>query len=450
MHEIRSCHLVNTPDTIRIRRCTLSLLGLVVLIFPALTIRADEIAIVSPPEYSNTDGDRATPSSCCPSYLRFQQVFPAEHFDSIVRGRVTGLAWRPDQFLLDPLVIGPTRWEIRLSTSEKEPGNLSSVYADNSGRNETTVLDGVRTIRAANTELDQPRTFDYVVQFDRPFLYDTQDGNLLVDYIFHDGIQPNPIADSYTYDGGDVAVATETPDSAGGGPLNWGLVHKFFIEPIPFLHAGDADQDLDFDQLDLVRVQVADKYLTGLTATWGDGDWDGAPGGEPGNPPRGNGLFDQIDFVAALHGGHYLAGPYATLARHGTAGDGQTSLVYNQTTGELQIDTPAGIQLTSINLTSANAWFIGERPNVLDGAFDNFDNDNIFKATFGGSFSSLSFGIVLPPGLSPAEGAVDLSAIGSLEGGGGLGDVDLIYVPEPTTFLLAWLSLTTCLTRRRQ
>ena len=46
------------------------------------------------------------------------------------------------------------------------------------------------------------------------------------------------------------------------------------------LLAGDADQDFDFDQLDLVKVQIAGKYLTGAAATWGDGDWDarrGAP-----------------------------------------------------------------------------------------------------------------------------------------------------------------------------
>jgi len=34
------------------------------------------------------------------------------------------------------------------------------------------------------------------------------------------------------------------------------------------LQAGDADQDLDFDQLDLVQVQVAAKYLTGQAANW--------------------------------------------------------------------------------------------------------------------------------------------------------------------------------------
>ena len=34
------------------------------------------------------------------------------------------------------------------------------------------------------------------------------------------------------------------------------------------LQAGDADKDLDFDQLDLVRVQIVGKYLTGQAATW--------------------------------------------------------------------------------------------------------------------------------------------------------------------------------------
>jgi hypothetical protein len=82
------------------------------------------------------------------------------------------------------------------------------------------------------------------------------------------------------------------------------------VETIP-LQAGDADQDLDFDQLDLVQVQVAAKYLTGQEATWGEGDWNAAPGGSPGNPPKGDGLFNQLDIVAAQQAGLYLTGPYA-------------------------------------------------------------------------------------------------------------------------------------------
>ena len=82
----------------------------------------------------------------------------------------------------------------------------------------------------------------------------------------------------------------------------------------PQLQAGDADQDLKFDQLDLVQVQIAAKYLSGQPATWGEGDWDGAPGGLQGSPPPGNGLFDQLDIIAALGAGKYLTGPYAAIA----------------------------------------------------------------------------------------------------------------------------------------
>jgi hypothetical protein len=76
------------------------------------------------------------------------------------------------------------------------------------------------------------------------------------------------------------------------------------------LQAGDADQNCSFDQLDLVRVLQAGKYLSGDPATWGEGDWNGAPGGSPSEPPAGDGLFDQLDIIAALSTGQYLQGSY--------------------------------------------------------------------------------------------------------------------------------------------
>jgi hypothetical protein len=85
------------------------------------------------------------------------------------------------------------------------------------------------------------------------------------------------------------------------------------------LQAGDADQDLDFDQLDLVKVQVAAKYLTGQPATWGEGDWNAAPGGSVGSPPQGDGQFNQLDIIAALNHGLYLTGSYGATAGAGSA-----------------------------------------------------------------------------------------------------------------------------------
>jgi hypothetical protein len=154
----------------------------------------------------------------------------------------------------------------------------------------------------------------------------------------------------------------------------------------PTLQPGDADQDLDFDQYDIVRVLIAGKYLTGEPATWGEGDWDGGPGGNPGNPPSGDGQFDQKDVVAALQTGLYLAGAVTALAPDGMVGDEQKSIV----------------------------------------------------ATFGSSFGSSSFGDVIQPGLSRAFVSSDLTVHGSLADGSDRGDVDLAYlsVPEPTTVCL--------------
>ena len=221
-----------------------------------------------------------------------------------------------------------------------------------------------------------------------------------------------------------------------------------FFTP-PELQAGDADQDLDFDQLDLVKVQISAKYLTGAAATWGEGDWNAAPGGRQGAPPEGDGLFNQLDIVAALSNPVYLTGPYAAIQAGGASADNQTSLVYDPKTGELSVDAPTGNELTSINVTSAGGLFLGDKPAVLDGAFDNFAADNIFKATFGGSFGSITFGTVLPTNLGSSEVAADLSAVGSLAGGGDLGDVDLVYLPEPAGILLIAIGFGLSITSRR-
>jgi hypothetical protein len=81
----------------------------------------------------------------------------------------------------------------------------------------------------------------------------------------------------------------------------------------PALQPGDANEDLQFDQFDLIQVQQAAKYLSGLAATWGEGDWDAAPGGQPGSPPVGDGQFDQQDIIAALSAGLYRTGPYGSM-----------------------------------------------------------------------------------------------------------------------------------------
>jgi hypothetical protein len=159
---------------------------------------------------------------------------------------------------------------------------------------EGDVVDTQRVIPA-------PQSQDADVSFDELFSLTDLAPNDRLFLRFSAGVNPElPTRDVWAYVD-DVAV-----ELVGGGGIR--------------LEAGDADQDLDFDQLDLVRVQIAAKYLTGLMATWGEGDWNGAPGGQPGSPPSGDGQFNQLDIISALSAGKYLTGPYGPIPARSQVG----------------------------------------------------------------------------------------------------------------------------------
>lgn len=128
--------------------------------------------------------------------------------------------------------------------------------------------------------------------------------------------------------GVDVADPAQVQQNILTAPMIGGFGEGVWIGHFTFtgpLQPGDADQDFDFDQFDLIRVQQAAKYLTEQPATWGEGDWNGAPGGSAGAPPTGDGFFNQDDIVAALSAGKYMQGPFAALAGQGE-GDGKATV----------------------------------------------------------------------------------------------------------------------------
>ena len=210
----------------------------------------------------------------------------------------------------------------------------------------------------------------------------------------------------------------------------------------PQLQAGDADQDLDFDQLDLVKVSVPFLYRSGLPATWGDGDWNGAPGGRVGAPPAGDGFFDQRDVIAALRTANYLTGPYAARSTASPRKQSQPTLIYVANSGELTVQVPEHESLTSISINSASGVFVRTQASGLNGFFDIGSDTELFKATFGGTFDSISFGPVALRGLDEQFLASDLTVIGTWAGGGGFDDARLIFVvPEPSTITSLALSI---------
>ena len=156
-----------------------------------------------------------------------------------------------------------------------------------------------------------------------------------------------------------------------------------------------------------------------------------------------------VAVVVTMVAGQAVAGSLPALAGWmQSSNDEQTSIIYNVATGELVVEAPASTNLTSINIDSAACIFTGDPAQNLGGSFDNDSDCNIFKATFGSSFGSLSFGNVGQAGVSHRFILNDLTVVGSLAGGGDLGPVDT-FGPEPSSLLLALLGIVGLLHWRR-
>ena len=147
----------------------------------------------------------------------------------------------------------------------------------------------------------------------------------------------------------------------------------------------------------------------------------------------------------------------AALLPFGVLDDEQTSIVYNRETGEVAVDAPRGRELGGISIDSGAGILITEQVCSvaqelgirLGGEFIRCPVEDIFKPPSFPRFGSISFGNLAQPGLSADFLLNDLTVVGSLAGGGDLGSVDLIYVPEPSTVVLFVLGLSVYSLRRR-
>ncbi|MCP4191016.1 MAG: PEP-CTERM sorting domain-containing protein [Planctomycetaceae bacterium] len=190
---------------------------------------------------------------------------------------------------------------------------------------------------------------------------------------------------------------------------------------------GDANRDREFNTLDFVETFQAGLYETGNAAGWSDGDWNG------------NATFESGDLIEALQTGTYEQGPDAAIAANESRMDGQITVIYDPATGDIQIDTDQQL-LTSIQLSSQDKIFLQGMGIELEGLFDVDRPDKIFKLGVDG-FADLNLGTVAPTGLNAEYLGSDLSLEGSMLGGGGLEEVKLLVIPEPSAFFLFGIGL---------
>lgn len=126
------------------------------------------------------------------------------------------------------------------------------------------------------------------------------------------------------------------------------------------------------------------------------------------------------------------AGLRAAIPTGGVVGDDTMSLIYNSADGNLKLDA-AGKQLTALEIISQSAYFDYELP-CPPLAF--CDTTTKFFVVAPGGFGDMDFGPILPAGLEAETLAKQFVVNGALAAGGGVGKVDLVYVPEPSSFVL--------------
>jgi hypothetical protein len=171
--------------------CTISFAAAVGLAAPA---SADLLTVV-PNGFENMGGRLQGPAP-----LRFknitgtggsrtQQVYESQLFSNFDAPRaITGIDLRtfpgiaPSVFFGNSVSVSDI--VIRLSTTQRgdEGNTLSANFADNIGADDTVVYSGALTLTTAANGNLPVSPFDYSIVFQTPFIYDPNDGNLLLDF----------------------------------------------------------------------------------------------------------------------------------------------------------------------------------------------------------------------------------------------------------------------------
>ena len=181
------------------------------------------------------DGTSASSTPFNQTGVRFQQVYDASQFSSVV-GWIREIDFRVDAggAGMDFLNATLSNVQISVSTTLRQPDSLSPIFADNVGLNNSIVRSGSLTISGRNIHFPGgPNPFEIAVQFTTPFFYDPAQGNLLLDVRNYFGAATTPF-DAVNTPGDPVSsLFALGADATTGTPSTIGLVTRFVIDPVP-------------------------------------------------------------------------------------------------------------------------------------------------------------------------------------------------------------------------
>jgi hypothetical protein len=228
--------------------------------------QATEKKIVSPSAYEYREGESSIPANCCGPY-RFQQVFPAADFAALGNKPhwIVAFTARPDQSVTSPRTVLFPDNQFRFATTQKDPNNLSTFFADNLGSDFKHWYRGPWTLVADIDDTSPvPREFfnsDFPAGV-TPYLYDPSQGNLLLDEIGWQGVSPSPLGDLVP----SMLTALYASNPLGPqGQKDWANIFQFTFIPVT---PGDYNRDGVVDAADYVV------WRHGLGTTYTQADYD--------------------------------------------------------------------------------------------------------------------------------------------------------------------------------
>jgi hypothetical protein len=114
--------------------------------------------------------------------LRLQQVYGGTQFPP-GNLSITELRFRPStDFGTGAFTTAVNNVRINLSTTTKQPNNLSMMFAENTGTNDVVVFNGALTLSSQfSGPAGGPKDFDIRIPLQTPFSYNRAHGNLLID-----------------------------------------------------------------------------------------------------------------------------------------------------------------------------------------------------------------------------------------------------------------------------
>jgi len=217
---------------------TLTILGLAGSVVEAATL-------VLPPDCEGADANSMYANTAPPAAGgRCQELYAASYFAGVNAGVIIRMACRPDRLVTASRTVELRGYELRLSTTKRGPGGLSSRFDDNLGPDTTLVFTGdVVWTTDGDDAADGPREFDYVVPFQRLFLYDPSKGNLLVEWRVASSPAGHPAFDAQLH--GDARVRLLWGNSSADVVADFSnagmAVRQFTLEPLALAIRPEAD-----------------------------------------------------------------------------------------------------------------------------------------------------------------------------------------------------------------